>query len=70
MLLKKDVSIALRLKMFDAVVTRTVLFGLVTLPFTQRQLFKLDRAQAYVEINHWLASQQCRRLACQHAANE
>ena len=45
MLLKKDVSIALLLKMFDAVVTRTVLFGLVTLPFTQRQLFKLDRTQ-------------------------
>ena len=44
-LLNKDVSIALRLKMFDAVVTPAVLFGSVTLPLTQRQLFRLDSTQ-------------------------
>ena len=69
-LLNKDVSIALRLKMFDAVVTPTeIRFG-DHATYTTAVVRVGQHTEAYVEINHWLASQQCRRLACQHAANE
>ena len=37
----KDVSIKLRLKLFDAVVTPRILFGLVTMPLTQTELIRL-----------------------------
>ena len=44
-LLNKHVSIKLRLKLFEAVVTPTVLFGLSTLPISKAQLAQLDVVQ-------------------------
>ena len=44
-LTNKHVSIKLRLKLFDAVVTPTILYGLHTLPLTHFQLQKLDALQ-------------------------
>ena len=41
-LTNRHVSIKLRLKLFDAIVTPTVLYGLHTLSLTQQQLQKLD----------------------------
>ena len=41
----KHVSIKLRLKLFDAVVTPTILYGLRTLPLTHFQLQKLHALQ-------------------------
>ena len=41
-LVNKHVSIKLRMKFFDAVVTQTILFGLHTLALTGVQLSKLD----------------------------
>jgi len=44
-LVNKDVSIKLRMKFFDSVVTPTMLFGLHTLALTGVQLSKLDSIQ-------------------------
>ena len=44
-LTNKNVSISLRLKLFDAVVSSTFLFALHTLPLTGSQLQKLDTVQ-------------------------
>ena len=43
--MNKSVSIKLRLKLFDSVVTPTALFGLSTLPMTTGQLQQLDATQ-------------------------
>ena len=45
MLINKHVSVKLRLKLFDAVVTPTILYGLHKLPLTHFQLQKLDALQ-------------------------
>ena len=45
LLVNKHVSIKLRMKFFDAVVTPTILFGLHTLALTGVQLSKLDAIQ-------------------------
>ena len=41
----KNVPISLRLKLFNATVTPTVLYSLATTPLTEMQLVKLDIAQ-------------------------
>ena len=47
-LTNEHVSIKLRLKLFDAVVTPTILYGLHTLPLTHFQLQKLDALQRWM----------------------
>ena len=44
-LMNRNVSVKLRLKMFHAVVSPTMLFGLTTLPLTTRQKQQLDAVQ-------------------------
>ena len=44
-LLNKDVSIKLRLKLFDPIVSPTLLFGMATLPLTLGQLRQVDVIQ-------------------------
>jgi len=44
-LLNRDVSIRLRLKLFDATVSPTVLYGMSVLPLTQSQYTRLDAVQ-------------------------
>lgn len=41
-LLKRHVSLTLHLKLFDSVITPTILFGLLTGPLTSNQLRKLE----------------------------
>ena len=44
-LCNRNVSVKLRLKLFDAVVTPTILFGLAILPLSQASLKKIETAQ-------------------------
>jgi len=44
-LMNRDISVRLRLKLFQAVVSPTVLFGLTTLPLTTCQKHQLDAVQ-------------------------
>ena len=44
-LCNKNICIKLRLKYFDAIITPTILFGLVALPLTQTSLSKLEVTQ-------------------------
>ena len=41
-LLNRHVSLRLRLKLFDSVITPTIVFGLMTCPLTSHQLQKLE----------------------------
>jgi len=43
--MNRDISVRLRLKLFQAVVSPTVLFGLTTLPLTTCQKHQLDAVQ-------------------------
>ena len=56
-LTNKHVSVKLRLKLLDAVVTPTILYGLHTLPLTHFQLQKLDALQRRMLISiRWLGA--------------
>jgi len=69
-LTNRNISIKLRLKLFDSVITPSILFGLAALPVTQAHLDKVDATQRKMIRKCWVGQKSRRALEHHDATNE